>query len=349
MIFSLALSIHGAYCAGLILGALLQRVRAVVTLIKHREMAEQPYFDVPYLSVSPCKEPDIYDEDEDAAVEIPFALASLTVHKPSNPSTPEKGPLSGDDGFYDLQLDQSPEYIGISNSFDLSGQASIESSPPLEHRMWKEAKTALRFCGTFSKLPLELQEVILDYCGPTTLLTWMQINPRTRFIAIQDRFWEKLYAADFPGAAPQSTEPDASWLQNYRMAHRHCVSARITTTVSTYSGWHYERPLLYVSGIPRRWQWIEKKNMILMPTFRSASWKPEANLLLFDSKSFFFDPSNGRFMSHDSPMTAQATLEASFPPVTKVNVWTRFGNLGQIIVTGTIPLPLLMCIIFRLE
>jgi hypothetical protein len=293
--------------------------------------------------------PDIYAEEEDASIIIPFHLAVMPFIEPNNSNLDENAPDFGADDSSWLSPHYSDQHLDKDHLFDFPGQLIIEVEKIPEHLMWKEACGALRHFGTFAILPLDVQIIILDYCGPTSLIRLSQVNENGRLIGKQDRFWERLFIADFI-YADHTTSEGISWKRKYQEAYNYCISAIVISTGTLSSIYRYDHSVMTLSSVPtRRWVWNPKQSNLFLPSMKYAMWRADCNQLISGQRRYTFFPNSGRLSSLDSPITGVITTDATFPPVQRIYTWTAFGPMANYMVRGTLPMPLLMAIIFNIE
>jgi hypothetical protein len=298
----------------------------------------------------------MYDEDDDASVVVNFQNTDLYMPSPekfrSTPQSNPASPSSSNDGFPSASNHQTDD-LAI---FQLYEDDIIDETPLKdEHRMWEETCGALRHFGTFAVLPLDVQFIILDYCGPSTLLTIRKANHLGRLIGMQDRFWQRLCIQDF--SSDERIVPDrASWMKNYKEGYKYYKSG----TVSAFGMgmpciWQYHSNQLWIAGsVPmRRWRWSPKNNVVFMPNMRTASWNPDTYTLSQHGGQFFkkctYNPASNRFSNTDGTTHATITQTQLFPPKYRILILTAHSMSHTLFICGAIPIPILMTIIFRLE
>lgn len=312
-------------------------------------MADLPEYAYCVMNGPELGAPDIYEEDEDASIEVPFSLASLTTATP--PSSPPKASISPPKETSNEEDSESPEnqFTDPRHQFESSSELIIDSPAILEHRMWREAAGALRHFGVFSKLPIELQEVVLGFCGPTTLLKIMQINPYGHFVGKQDKLWEKLFFTDYPTGRRLVREQDASWMSNYRSAYYYDHNARILQITNGFSNYNYSHNCIKPLGSTSGWRWNPLTRTITTPSFRTAIWNEESRTLHMFGQVFTIDAKRTRISSISSPMVGTVIPSTSFPHSERVQLYSRHTSAGYIQITGKVPTPLLIAFVFQLQ
>lgn len=293
-------------------------------------------------------EPDIYEEDEDASIEIPFSLASLTTATP--PSSPPKASISAPKETSSSEVSDPPEngFKDPRHQFESPGELVIDFPTIIEHRMWREAAGALRHFGVLSKLPIELQEVVLGFCGPTTLLKIMQINPYGHFVGKQDKLWEKLFFTDYPTGRRLLRDQDASWMSNYRSAYYYDHNARILQIGNGFTNYIYSQSCVKSIGAVTGWRWNPISKIVTTPSFRTAIWNEETGSLNMFGQIYSVDHKRSRISSLTNPMVGNIITSSDFPYAERIQLFTRHSTAGSIQITGKVPLPLLIALIFQL-
>lgn len=287
---------------------------------------------------------EIYKEDDDASIVVPFQYADSARHSPSrvhqDESTSSSNHLSP--AAFSPSNWESPS---VSPDTD---EVALRLFYECSHLCWPEACGALRNFGSFSLLPLELQIVILEMCGPSTLLNIRRVSHFGRLIGVQDRFWQKLYIFDFSSPVPLLGS-NVSWFKNYR----HAYNCETTATIQVRAmgmliqHYHYSHNILSnVTQPGKRWVYRPSSNVILLPTMATALWMPSNHQLRIWNSSWRYEVATKQFFSGIT-MVATYLEQSHFPPASMV----RGGpaNSREILIKGRLPMPLLMVLVFAIE
>lgn len=288
---------------------------------------------------------DLYEEDDGDAV-IPVLYATSPVRAAPEPAVEvqEEEFLDGP-YFGDMLALTPPDLVAPDSPLDSREPPVIEDKLKT-HTMWKEACAALRWFGTLVVLPLEVQLQILGHLGATTLLTLRQTCKFGMLIGEQDSLWERLLIQDFPGLEPE--ESDASKLSIYCNAYYSCINGEARSIGYPMIHWKFSKNRIWRTTAPGQvWTFDPTNNRLRSPSFRFWNWHPGTNRLAMALVSLNFQPQVRRFYASDRTINAVITNSTVHPPTMRINCLFTTQMGWQI--TGKIPIPLLMVIVFNLD
>lgn len=296
---------------------------------------------------------DIYEEDEDSSVVIPFLFANGIPAELLFDSQAEKSAYVAPVASSSASSSEIPVTKPETGEVELEELSTFVMLGKQGHSMWKEACAALRYFGTFSRLPLDVQLIVLSLCGPTTLLRLGCTNMNGMLIGRQDTFWSALYESDFQSTHRLLSEDAFSWMKCYREAFRYFAQATIMATQlgQLSSPWTYSRGVLFQhNSVSRRWIWNTAGKYILLPSMKMASWNEERQTLTVGQRRFTFLPVVNRFVSSDATRWAIMSIVNTLPPKSSVYITNRHVSAPKTLhIQGSIPIPMLMTVIFDIE
>lgn len=288
---------------------------------------------------------DLYEEDDGDAV-IPVGYATSPVRAaPAPPVEQQEEEFLDGPYFGDMTGFMPPDLVAPDSPIDSLEPPVIEDEVRT-HTMWKEACAALRWFGTLVMLPLEVQLQILGLLGPTTLLTLRKTCKFGMLIGEQDNLWERLLLRDFPGFAPE--ESTESKLSIYHDAYNTCIFGEARSIGFPMVHWKFAKNKVWKTMSPGQvWSFDSTHNRVRSPTFKYWTWSPGMNRLSMNNVAINFQPNVRRFSASDRTTHAIITTSTAQPPTMRLNC--IFSNTMGWQITGKIPIPLLMVIIFNLD
>lgn len=295
----------------------------------------------------------LYAEEDDASVIIPFQFAGNLpndflsqyqseqrghVATPSSSSAPSSTNHLPDVATRETKIEDA-------SIFDMLRRKG--------HTMWKEACLSLRHLGTFSTLPLDVQVVIMSMLNVGSLSSLSRVNMDGFLVGRQDTFWSELYETDFGTTDRVVNDEVTSWMVNYKEMYGYTKKAILTYSQAGHASttWSYMRGTMMEHGVfNRRWTWNPNGKYILLPSMQMAYWTEERQTLIHGTRRYMYQPSTERFMSSNSAIFASSTVLGKAPPKRRIYINSRVVTTPKIIlIQGTIPIPMLMAIIFGIE